>query len=545
MSRGMKLTKYFLKNSFEEMFGGSKKMKTPVKVILFMLAILALSTPLAALVGFIYSPLKSLQQEGMVLSLLLLISVAITFFFGTYNIMNIFYFSNDIEQVLPLPFKSGEIVFAKFMTVLFNMLIYSTILILPLITYGVISGANIIYYLYMIIVVLIIPIFPMVIASIISIVLMRFVKFSKHKDGFKIICGCLSLILIVGFNFVTQSSNGEESSAIIKMLSEGNNSLVGKISGVFLTNKFSALALSNCGNIKGIINILLALLVSILIFAIFYIFAGKIYLKSVIGISESYNKRENILKEKEASKLLKSSSPLKALVIRDIKIIYRTPQFFINCIAMLLYMPLILGIAVFAQGNNISEISKIIQSGNYSAPILGGVFLAIGLFVSSAGAGTSAISREGKDIIISKYIPISFSEQLNAKIVSSMCINGITTLIILIALIILKVNFFIIILGTIISITTTLTITLFGMFFDYNSPNLEWEDEKSVMKNNFMPVVIMLAMLVIGAILLVMSFLIFTNPIVMFLIIMLVNCLMSFLFYKRLLVYAEKIYNEV
>ena len=183
MSRGIILTKYFLKESIEEMFGKSK-MKAPVMFILMIVAILALSAPFAAIVGVAYPGLEKLGQEGSIITFMLFVNILISFFFGVYTVLNIFYFSNDIEQILPLPFRSKDIVIAKFLTVMLDMLIYSGILLLPLIIYGVMSDASFIYYIYMIVVMLVTPIFPMIIATAISILLMRFTNLSKHKDGF-------------------------------------------------------------------------------------------------------------------------------------------------------------------------------------------------------------------------------------------------------------------------------------------------------------------------------------------------------------------------
>ena len=40
--------------------------------------------------------------------------------------------------------------------------------------------------------------------------------------------------------------------------------------------------------------------------------------------------------------------------------------------------------------------------------------------VMGGGAATTAISREGKDFIVSKYIPVDYKIQLYSKIVSSL-----------------------------------------------------------------------------------------------------------------------------
>lgn len=537
------LTKYFVKSSLEEMFSSKKKSKNFVMGLMMGALILCLSTPFAFVVDYCYDGLKPIGQEAMALSFILLINITISFFFGIYTIMNIFYFSNDIEYLLPMPFKSKDIVFAKFIAVMINMLIYSSMLILPLITYGVKSGAGINYYIFMIIVVLITPIMPMVIATFISILLMRFTNLSKHKDGFKLISSCISLIFIIGINLFNQSSGETESSFIISMLKDGEDSIIGKISGIFITNKFSTLALKYSESASGLFNIFIAIIISVAIYIIFHIIAGNLYLKSIIGISESYSKRENVLKGEKSNRLVKASSPIISLVKRDIKVVLRTPQFFMNSIGMLFYMPIILSIAIFSNGGS-ESISKIIESGKYDSTVLSVFFIIVAIFISSGGAALFAVSREGRDFIISKYIPINYKEHLHSKIISSICINSIVWLIILIILIILKVNLALLILASISSFLAICTITMLGLYFDYKSPKLDWEDEKNMIKNNFKALAIMFVMILIGAILVVLSLSI-KEVIIMFFMIVFICALINYIVYTRLLILAEKLYSDI
>ncbi|NLK95978.1 MAG: hypothetical protein GX275_12465 [Clostridiales bacterium] len=541
MSRTKTLTKYFVKNALDEMFNSNGKMKPIVKMALMILLIMLVSIPFSAMVGMYYPTLKLVNQEGMIIAMLLSSGVFITFFFGVYTILNIFYFSNDVEQLLPLPFKPNEIIFGKFITVYINMLLYSFMLIVPLTVYGVMSGGGILYYLYMVIAIIIIPIVPIVVATIVSMILMRFTHLSKHKDAFKMISGCISLILVVVFNFFMQGSGDNNEDYLVTSLREGDNSLIGKASGYMIINKFINIALVNSDKASGFLYILLAIVLSICIYGIFYIISGKIYFKGIIGISESYSKRESILDKGKTSKLLRRNSPIKALVLRDIKIIFRTPQFFMNSVAMLLYMPAIFGVMFFANGS-IDEIKGFIQSMPTNGIVLAASFIIAAIFISAGGAGICALSREGKDFIISKYIPVDYRNQLKSKIISSLAINESITVILIAFMIYLGIKPGLLILSAIVIITTVGLITMIGLFIDFKSPKLDWEDEKALMKNNFSPVIIMVIMMVIGIILLIISF--FVHYLIMFLIILLVNTFMIWFCYNRLLVLAEKIYND-
>lgn len=544
MKRLKIITKYFIRNALDEMFSGTK-LKPVFIVILMIFTVSMLSMPFTIMVGESYKSFHSIGQEGTLLATVLSLGSAVFFFFGIYTIMNVFYFSQDIEVILPLPFKSSEIVFGKFAAVLINMYIYDAMLILPLIAYGVASSASVIYYLYAIIVLMITPIFPMVLASLICMILMKFTSLSKHKDAFKMLTGCLSLVAIVLFNFFTSHSGRNIS--LEKMLqngTEGDNSVIDTITGIFITNKFSSYGLVYNNELKGLLYILLALILSTVIFIAYYYIGGKLYFKAIVGISESYSKRENIINNGKAAKLIKTSSPLKALIKRDIKIVFRTPQFFINCVAMIFYMPAIMGMTMFS-GDNLIKFRILLNEGTswYAIAIVIS-FIGGTICIMTGGAASTALSREGKDFIVSKYIPVDYKTQLYSKILSYLCINEIGAIIIALGLILVKASPILLLLGLISAIGSIVLITFFGLYLDFRSPKLTWDNERAMLKSNYMPLIIMLIAFILGVILIVASIFL-KNYIIIFGISMAIILIGSFILYKMLVKLAYKVYCEI
>jgi len=545
MSRLKIITKYFIRNAINEMFSGSK-MKPAVLVALMLFTVSMISLPITFMIGSAYGPFHSIGQEGSLLLLILSLGAGISFFFGIYTIMNVFYFSEDIEVILPLPFKSSEIVFGKFVAVLINMYIYAGMLVLPLIAYGVVSDASLMYYLYGILALLVTPILPMIYASLICMVLMRFTNLSKHKDTFRMVSGCLSLVLIVVFNYFNSNTGKTmHSGELVQKLSEGNNTMMDIMSSIFITDKFTAYGLLYNNEFKGLLYMILSLSLGTIVFLIYYYVGGKLYIKGIIGISESYSKRENILDNGKADKLTKKNSPIKALVIRDIKVILRTPQFFINCVAMLFYLPAILGMTMLSNGQ-LDHARNLLSKNDtsfYGIAIVA-AFIIGTICIMSGGAATTAISREGKDFIVSKYIPVDYKIQLYSKILSSLCINEIGTLIVALVLILVGASPILFILGVINSFIGILFITLFGLYIDFKSPKLNWESERAMYKNNYMPLFIMLVIFLLGALLVGLAIVI-KNYVIVFFICIGVIGLGSFLFFKGLVKQANKVYNEV
>ncbi len=544
MNRLKIVTKYFVKNAIREMLGSSKR--KPASLVALMIFVISMvSMPFTIMVKAGYEGFHAAGQEGMLLSIIISAGAAVSFFLGIYTIMNVFYFSDDIEVLLPLPIKSSELVIGKFLAILVNMYIYAAMLALPLITYGIVSKASLIYYLYLILVLLIIPIFPMMLASIICMILMRFTNLSKHKDAFRMVTGCITLVLIVVFNYLNSSSRrGMTQEQTLLKFAQGHNSMMNTVSDIFVINKFSLYGLLYNNEIRGLLYILLALVLNIGIFIIYSYIGGKLYLKGIIGISESYSKRENVLANGKADKIIKVNSPLKALIMRDIKIMFRTPTYFINCIAMIFYMPAILGAAMLSHGN-IVYVRSFLDNKNASLYgfVIVGAFILASMSIMTGGASATALSREGRDFMVSKHIPVSYKIQLYSKIVSSLCINGIGVIIVAAALILIGASPILFILGIVVAIGAIIVISLLGLFIDFKSPKLEWENEKAMFKKNYIPFLIMLIILALSAILISLNIIV-KNYIITFCVCIVMVFIGIYILYKLLVEVAYKVYNE-
>ena len=94
-----------------------------------------------------------------------------------------FYFSSDIEYLLPLPIKPYQIVASKFTVTLFYEYITTFVIAAPpLIGYGYASSAGIIYWIIVLFTILLLPIVPLVYGGVISIVFNEVFKKGKKTE---------------------------------------------------------------------------------------------------------------------------------------------------------------------------------------------------------------------------------------------------------------------------------------------------------------------------------------------------------------------------
>ena len=238
MNKTLILTRILLKNGSDSIKNGNKRKlnRYTLIFIIILVSCIPLILGIIKLVSILFDTLKSINQQGVIIAISLPVVVIIIFFFGIAYIINTFYFSTDIENLLPLPLKSTEILGAKFATVLVYEYITEAVILIPVFSvYGIKNSETLIFYLYSIIIFLILPIIPLVAASIIDMIIMRFTNLAKNKDVFRILGGIFAMSIAIFINifaqrFVTDITNQAK---LMEILNQGNNSLISVTSSFF------------------------------------------------------------------------------------------------------------------------------------------------------------------------------------------------------------------------------------------------------------------------------------------------------------------------
>jgi len=483
------LTRILLKNS-----GGlglkDSNMFTKVSVALvFLILIPSMMIGIGVFSAGLVTAFKAIGQEGIVLSLAIAINSAIVFVFGIFYIMSTFYFSSDVEYLLPLPLRPKQIIGAKFLVVTIYEYFTTAIIYLPmLIAYGVVMKSGPIYYLYGIIVFLLMPITPLAAASVLVMLIMRFTNLSRHKDAFKVIGGVIAVFFGMGVNVLFQNLMGRMSmEEIVELLEQGNNSLISVSSSIFPTTIWGAEALAGNAAVSGFWSLLIYVAFSLAVYLILLWLGELIYLRGVVGLSESSSKR-NKISEKEFEKSTVKSSVIKSYTMVELKILFRTPIYFVNCVMINFLWPVFLLFPLLMQTDEVNllhELSKMLNKPGIEGMILAGAF-AFALFMGGTNAvAPTAISREGQELFVKKYIPVSYRQQLTAKVLSGFVLGLVAVFIMVIfAVFLFKMSFW---LGILILATAWLPIlfTCFsGLLIDLYNPSLNWDNEQKAVKQN-------------------------------------------------------------
>jgi ABC-2 type transport system permease protein len=446
MSKVFILTRVLLKNGNLGFSPSGRSGKRKIKTSLFLGLMILAFLPLALSFGFFtansYEVLAAIGQEGLVMALALSLISFTVFFLGIFYVNGVFYFSQDIESLLPLPLKPAEILGAKLaVTLIFEYLSQLVFLLPVLIAFGFKSGGGILYFLYGLIVFLVFPLIPLILATLINMVVMTFTNLTKNKDRFRIVSGIIALFIAVGLNMFIQKFTGETTNPqeLQRIIMEGNNSFANLVAGIFPSTRFAVLALINRASWVGLVNLIFLLLITLGFLGIFFLLGQRLYFRGVVGISEAASRRKR-LSEEEFSRSTRQNSGIKSYTLKELRILFRTPTYFLNCILMNFLWPLFLIIPIMTQpdrGDFLQLVGSFISDEGRTGIVLAGAFV-LTVFVSATNNITStSISREGRNFFVLKYLPMSYEKQIMAKVLSGVAMGLVGLLVLIIAALVL------------------------------------------------------------------------------------------------------------
>ncbi|MGE5627731.1 MAG: putative ABC transporter permease subunit [Solirubrobacterales bacterium] len=552
MNNVILLTKILLKNGSGSFGSGNGKKSNRIKVM-FIIAFavcLPLIITIVEVVSSIFGVLKGINQQGLIIALALPITVMIIFLFGVSYTINTFYFSTDIEILLPMPLKQSEILLAKFLTVLVYEYITEGVVLIPVfLIYGFRNQEFILFYLFSMVIFLLLPVIPLTAASIMDMIIMRFTNIAKNKDLFRIAGGILAMFIALGANVFFQRFTATlNSSDIAELLSKGNNSLIGAMGSLFPSTKTAVYALINSSSGKGILYLLIFVSITLAAVIIFIFLGNMLYFKGVIGISETSSKRRTI-GSIELVKILKERPAVYSYMIKELKLLYRSPVYFINCVLMNFLWSVFLLIPFFAHPKMYNDTSGFINNiqGKGADPMIVAAGFVISVFITSSNMITStAISREGRNIIFMKYIPVSYEKQLLGKVLSGVAMGLIGIIFFVpVGIFFIKIRLSIILLALLTGIFGVVFSALCGIIIDVSFPKLNWDTEQKAVKQNLNGTILIFGSMGLGALVIILTQI--SNLNIMFLSIALmftfgiINCIL----YSMLKGYCVKKLNQI
>ena len=548
MRKYLSLTRVLLKNSMGMMSDGKSKKALNVFIYgVLAVCMIPLGFTLYMMFNTAMAQLQPLQQEGAVLALGFHISSLVTFLFSIFLIPSIFYFSKDSETLLALPLPPQTILSAKFSVCLVYEYAFTLIVCVPLyIAYANNAAIGIPYILLALAIFITLPIYPLVLSSIITMLLMRFVPFFKNRDRFNMIAGILSIILAFGFSFAMNSGTiAEDPNALISMLTQGNNSMISLFSKIFSAIPFAAESLIS----SDALQLVYYILITCAALAVLVILGKWLYFKGAIGFSETKSSRKE-LSAKDFARVSRHSK-VRTYLIKELRLLIRTPVYAINCIGMCVLMPIML-LVIFIT----ADADVLLQQLPDITPYLDGMLpyavlagMASGFLFSNLNMiSSTAISREGTNISFMKYIPMSLKQQLQAKVLSGILMSVISMLLTMVCVYFLLPIFPLTwyFAAAAASLITIVLGNYASLALDILHPKLVWEQEAAAVKQNMSGIVSMLAGMAMTVVTCVLLFILPDDYLLFGTAGMVIVCIaVDVVFYMRLDSFAQKRFHQL
>lgn len=548
MRKYLSLTRVLLKNSMGMMSDGKSKKALNVFIYgVLAVCMIPLGFTLYMMFNTAMAQLQPLQQEGAILALGFHISSLVTFLFSIFLIPSIFYFSKDSETLLALPLPPQTILSAKFSVCLVYEYAFTLIVCVPLyIAYANNAAIGIPYILLALVIFITLPIYPLVLSSIITMLLMRFVPFFKNRDRFNMIAGILSIILAFGFSFAMNSGTiAEDPNALISMLTQGNNSMISLFSKIFPAIPFAAEALIS----SDALQLVYYILITCAALAVLVILGKWLYFKGAIGFSETKSSRKE-LSAKDFARVSRHSK-VRTYLIKELRLLIRTPVYAINCIGMCILMPIML-LVIFIT----ADADVLLQQLPDITPYLDGMLpyavlagMASGFLFSNLNMiSSTAISREGTNISFMKYIPMSLKQQLQAKVLSGILMSVISMLLTMVCVYFLLPIFPLTwyFAAAAASLITIVLGNYASLALDILHPKLVWEQEAAAVKQNMSGIVSMLAGMAMTVVTCVLLFILPDDYLLFGTAGMVIVCIaVDVVFYMRLDSFAQKRFHQL
>ena len=292
---------------------------------------------------------------------------------------------------------------------------------------------------------------------------------------------------------------GRKPEDFVRLLQEGKNSLTDWAVQLFPGVKLAVRAMLEQGP-AGWLNLLLFLLLTGFFILILRLAGGALYFRGAVGGSESFAARR-ALNAAEMAAAGRSGGQLGALIGKEIRLLVRTPAFFMNCVLINFIWPVtMLFIMTSGEQEDIEGLRRLVGSG---VPLATLVLVGMGSAVvvgGISGASASGISREGSQFFTSKYLPAPYLTQLKAKMTVAflLALAGFVLLLGVVA-VFFRLTAAAIGLLLLAALPAAAFPVLAGMLLDIHFPKLVWDNEYRAVKQNLNIVLLMVISGLAGA----------------------------------------------
>ena len=448
----------------------------------------------------LFDALATLGQPMLLPAMALFVAMVSTLILGLFPTLSALYLSRDAAWMAALPVPSTAVLATKWTEVYLGDALINLGLIGPAaLLYGLHIHADALYYVRSIAVILASPLLPLAVTTLIATVLARVTGLARHRELCMMIGSLLAVAMVWAIEF-TLLPRIEEYGAfrIVQMLISRDGLTT------MLLSSIPPIQWAAQGMQGDWMRWAMFLLVSAAAAIACIALLGRGYLNICLNQTEHAGKRRAV---KVTERDWQARSPLRALFLREWNELVKTPTYAMNAFSGAIIFPIMI-LAMYlgmtssgeVMGEMLDELRRALSSFSMIDVTL--IFAACMAFPSFANiAASTAVSREGGRLLMSRMLPVPPRAQLQAKLMTGLAVSAISMASAVIVLVVVLPNFAALMIpAAVLALAVVYATSAVSLTIDAIHPRLNWVNETQAMKQNFNAVIAMLlSMLLIGA----------------------------------------------
>lgn len=421
---------------------------------------------------WLLTAIRGLAKPEVTLVFGAVLSQVMVLFFAITQVIATLFFADDLQLLLPLPYKPGQMMAAKCFVVLASeYLVQLLFFVPPALVYSAGVPTTVAFWLTFAVAFLVSPILPLTIATLLVFIMQRLGLARRLRDFWSVFASGLCMAFFVWFQLSMSETAGPDQIGRIALKLVSIERYVPSV-------RWSVRAMAEAGHLSGSAFLVLTVLFAAALGVFIFRMSQRLYYRGVLMTRGGV--------ETDHAKSLSAQKPtpvrgLKlALFIREWQLFWRTPFWISGCFVPAFMIGIIMVVPLF----------RTIRFGEtFSWKQTEACLVALGLALGITGMGSmnnlavTVLSREGRKFWISRTIPAPPEAQIRAKFIAAQAILALALLPSIIAyLLILRLPAFYAVLSFLLGFLGVGMGQAFAIGLDLRTPHLAWDNPQEAIR---------------------------------------------------------------